>query len=119
MTTFAKFRFDRLQRSGEPLATGTPPEDKPFALLGLTTDVGETEKFKRLARPPTFSLTTNGRRASKLNEASFLGGSRRSVFDAPSIRLSLGRLRPRRAILRFTERRQRISSNNFEHPSHA
>jgi hypothetical protein len=36
-------------------------------------DVGETEKFKRLARPPTFSLTTSGRRTSKLNEASFLG----------------------------------------------
>ena len=73
VTGLAKFRFDHLQRSGKPLATGTPPKDKPFVLLGLSTDVCEAKKFKRLARPPAFTLTTCSRVATEFDQASFVG----------------------------------------------
>ena len=45
--------------------------------------------------------------------------SRRNVFDAPSIRLSLGRLRPRRAFFRFIGHSNSIIKTVIEHPRHA
>ncbi len=44
---------------------------------------------------------------------------RSNVFDALSIRLSLGRLRPRRAVFHFTSQINDSTETIFEHPSHA
>ncbi len=52
-------------------------------------------------------------------QANCPGAPERYVFDAPSIWLSLGWLRPRRANFRFTRPTEHTTQNSFEHPSHA
>ncbi len=64
------------------------------------------------------SRASNGKE-KRSPRSSLCGGSRRNVIDAPSIRLSLGWLRPRRAIFRFTRHRHDIARIIIEDPSYA
>ena len=59
------------------------------------------------------------KRKSEGSRTSLSGSPTRHVFDAPSIRLSLNWLRPRRASFCFTEPSDVKQQNNFEHQSHA
>ena len=65
------------------------------------------------------SAATKPTRQNRSPTSELPGGSQRYVFDAPSIWLSLGWLRPRRANFCFTRPTEHTIQNSFEHPSHA
>jgi hypothetical protein len=93
---------------------GSGVRRKPRALRQRSSTAGQTAD-RRLDQ----SAAQLAAKRKKTSRNSLSWRPTRSVFDAPSIRLSLGWLRPRSASFRFTEQTELTHKQIFEHPSHA